>query len=161
MRQEGQRLHATGQTKEKCNMNLEHIKKIIDSQPTMISALGIEFISTPEADKCTATMPVDSRTCQPYGILDGGASLALAENLAGAGSQALCPDCRCMGISVSGQHLKSAKVGTTVTAVARLIHKGRTLHNWTVTITDEQGDVVSTVSVTNFIKHPDTGTNAR
>ncbi len=142
-------------------MDLEHIKKITGSRPTMISALGIEFVSTPDSDKCTATMPVDSRTCQPYGILDGGASLALAENLAGAGSQVLCPDCQCMGISVSGQHLKSAKVGTTVTAVAHLVHKGRTLHNWTVTITDEQGDTVATVSVTNYIKRPDTGSNDR
>ncbi len=142
-------------------MDLELIKKIINECPNMITALGIELISTPEADECTATMPVDSRTCQPYGILDGGASLALAENLAGAGSQVLCPDCQCMGISVSGQHLKSAKVGTTVTAVAHLVHKGRTLHNWTVTITDEQGDTVATVSVTNFIKHPDSGGNAR
>ncbi len=142
-------------------MDLEHIKKIINERPNMITALGIELVSTPEPDECTATMPVDSRTCQPYGILDGGASLALAENLAGAGSQVLCPDCQCMGISVSGQHLKSAKVGTTVTAVAHLVHKGRTLHNWTVTITDEQGDTVATVSVTNFIKHPDSGGNAR
>lgn len=142
-------------------MDLEHIKRIIGSRPTMISALGIEFVSTPDSDKCTATMPVDGRTCQPYGLLDGGASLALAENLAGAGSQALCPDCQCMGISVSGQHLKSAKVGTTVTAVAQLVHKGRTLHHWTVTITDEQGDTVSTVSVTNYIKRPDTGSNDR
>ncbi len=142
-------------------MNLEHIKNIADSRPTMISALGIELVSTPDSDKCTATMPVDGRTCQPYGLLNGGASLALAENLAGAGSQALCPDCHCMGISVSGQHLKPAKAGTTVTAVAHLIHKGQTLHHWTVTITDEQGDTVSAVSVTNYIKRPDTGSNAR
>lgn len=151
---------ATRQTKAKRNMNLEHIKQIIDSRPNMITALGIEFVSTPEEDKCMATMPVDSRTCQPYGILNGGASLALAENLAGAGSQALCPDCLCMGVNVSGQHLKSAKVGTTVTAVALLIHKGRTLHNWAVTITDSLGDTVATVSVTNFIKRPDKGGNA-
>ena len=142
-------------------MDLEYIKKIINERPNMITALGIELISTPEADECTATMPVDSRTCQPYGILDGGASLALAENLAGAGSQVLCPDCQCMGISVSGQHLKPAKAGTTVTAVAHLVHKGRNLHHWAVTITDEQGDTVSTVSVTNYIKRPDTGSNDR
>ena len=150
-----------GNLKQTRKMDLELIKKFINERPNMITALGIELVSTPEADECIATMPVDSRTCQPYGILDGGASLALAENLAGVGSQVLCPDCQCMGISVSGQHLKSAKVGTTVTAVAHLVHKGRTLHNWTVTITDEQGDTVATVSVTNFIKHPDKGGNAR
>lgn len=142
-------------------MDLELIKKIINERPNMITALGIELISTPEANECTATMPVNGRTCQPYGILDGGASLALAENLAGCGSQMLCPDCQCMGINVSGQHLKAAKVGTTVTAVAHLMHKGRTLHNWTVTISDEQGDTVATVSVTNFIKRPDKGGDQR
>lgn len=132
-------------------MNIEHIKTFLDRRPTMISALGMQLLSTTEADTCAATMAVGDSTCQPYGFLNGGASLALAENLAGVGSQALCPDCRCMGTNVSGQHMKTARVGTTVTAVAKLLHKGHTLHNWLVTITDEHGDTVSTVSVTNFI----------
>ena len=130
---------------------------MLQGQQTMASTLGIELMSTPEADTCAATMPVDGRTCQPFGCLNGGASLALAENLAGAGSLALCPDCRCMGINVSAQHMNTAHVGTTVKATARLLHRGRTLHNWMVTITDEHGDTVSAVSVTNFIVHNNGG----
>ena len=79
-------------------MNVERIKDIIDSMPNLSTALGMEFISTPEVDTCMARMKVDERNRQPFGFLSGGASLALAENLAGVGSSALCPGCACVGI---------------------------------------------------------------
>lgn len=135
-------------------MNIESIKRVVESQSTMITALGIEFQSTPEPDTCCAVMPVNERTCQPYGILSGGASLAMAETLAGVASQALCPDMMCMGINVTGQHVKAVKKGHSVKGVARLVHCGHTLHVWQVTVTDEKGDTVSNISVTNFIKSP-------
>lgn len=128
----------------------EHIQKV----EGMATALGMQFVSTPEPDTCQATMPVDGRTCQPYGYLSGGASLALAEIMAGVGSQALCPGKLCLGVSVSGQHVKSAPVGQTVTATAQLIHAGRTLHTWSVTVRDEAGDTLSVISVTNCIVKP-------
>ena len=85
-------------------MNIDFIKEIIERSPNLSTALGMNFISTPDDDMVMATMVVDERNRQPFGFLSGGASLALAENLAGVGSSALCPGKICVGISVSGTH---------------------------------------------------------
>lgn len=132
-------------------MDVEQIKKLIAAKPNLSTALGMEFISTPEADSCMARMKVDERNRQPFGFLSGGASLALAENVAGVGSSALCPGCACVGIEVSGSHVKAVSEGDTVTAYAHLLHQGKTLHVWTVDIKDSSGDLISTVRVTNYI----------
>ena len=132
-------------------MNVEKIKAIIDAKPNLSTALGMEFISTPEDDTCMAKMKVDERNRQPFGFLSGGASLALAENLAGVGSSSLCPGCACVGIEVSGSHVKAVSEGDTVTAYGRLQHQGRMLHVWQVDIKDSADNLISTVRVTNFI----------
>lgn len=132
-------------------MNVEKIKAIIDAKPNLSTALGMEFISTPEDDTCMAKMKVDERNRQPFGFLSGGASLALAENLAGVGSSSLCPGCACVGIEVSGSHVKAVVEGDTVTAYGRLQHQGRMLHVWQVDIKDSADNLISTVRVTNFI----------
>ena len=132
-------------------MDVEKIKDIIASTPNLSTALGMEFISTPEGDTCMARMKVDERNRQPFGFLSGGASLALAENVAGVGSSALCPGCACVGIEVSGSHVKAVVEGDTVTAFARLLHKGTTLHVWNVDIKDTADDLISNVRVTNYI----------
>ena len=132
-------------------MNVEKIKDIIESKPNLSTALGMEFISTPEGDTCMARMKVDERNRQPFGFLSGGASLALAENVAGVGSSALCPGCACVGIEVSGSHVKAVAEGDTVTAYARMLHQGSTLHVWNVDIKDTTGDLISNVRVTNYI----------
>ncbi len=132
-------------------MNVEKIKAIIDAKPNLSTALGMEFISTPEDDTCMAKMKVDERNRQPFGFLSGGASLALAENLAGVGSSSLCPGCACVGIEVSGSHVKAVGEGDTVTAYGRLQHQGRMLHVWQVDIKDSADNLISTVRVTNFI----------
>ena len=136
------------------DMNVDRIREIINRQPNLSTALGMEFISTPDEDMCMATMRVDERNRQPFGFLSGGASLALAENLAGVGSSALCEGKICVGISVSGSHVKAVAEGDTVTAVAHLVQKGRSLHVWTVDITESAGDLISTVHVTNYIISP-------
>ncbi len=132
-------------------MNVERIKEIINEKPNLSTALGMEFISTPEADTCMARMKVDERNRQPFGFLSGGASLALAENVAGVGSSAMCPGCACVGIEVSGSHVKAVVEGDTVTAYARLLHEGTTLHVWNVDIKDTSGELISNVRVTNYI----------
>ena len=132
-------------------MNVDRIKKIIESKPNLSTALGMEFISTPEDDTCMACMKVDERNRQPFGFLSGGASLALAENVAGVGSSALCPGCACVGIEVSGSHVKAVVEGDTVTAYARMLPRGSTLHVWNVDIKDTAGDLISNVRVTNYI----------
>lgn len=132
-------------------MNVESINNLINAKPNLSTALGMEFISTPEDDTCLARMRVDERNRQPFGFLSGGASLALAENVAGVGSSALCPGYACVGIEVSGSHVKAVCEGDTVTAYARLVHKGTTLHVWNVEIRDTAGDIISTVRVTNYV----------
>ena len=135
-------------------MDVERIKAIIAQKPNLSTALGMEFISTPEDDTCMARMRVDERNRQPFGFLSGGASLALAENVAGVGSCALCPECACVGIEVSGSHVKAVVEGDTVTAYARLLSCGQTLHVWNVDIRNTAGELISNVRVTNYvIKH--------
>ena len=64
-------------------MDVEAVKRLIERRPNLSTALGMDFVSTPENDICKATMTVDERNRQPFGFLSGGASLALAENVAG------------------------------------------------------------------------------
>lgn len=81
------------------------------------------------------TMPVDSWTAQPLGILHGGANLALAETAAGLGSMAIIgKDKTQVGTQVSGYHVGRAVVGDTMRAEARLLHGGKTTHVWSVEI---------------------------
>lgn len=132
-------------------MNLETIKEKLRRSDGLSNTLGMNFISTPESDMCVACMKVDERNRQPFGFLSGGASLALAENVAGVGSMVLCPGKICVGINVSGEHVKAVLEGDTVTAYGRLLHRGKTLHVWHIEIKNENGDLVSSVQVTNFI----------
>ena len=132
-------------------MDIEEQKRNILSRKGLSNTLGMEFLSTPDPDTVMAKMKVDERNQQPFGFLSGGASLALAENLAGVGSMALCPGKMCVGINVNGSHVKAVAFGGTVTALARIQSKGKPLHVWHVDITDEQGDLISTVQVTNYV----------
>lgn len=135
-------------------MNIDKEKKIIENQDGLSRTLGMEFISTPEPDTCMARMKVDGRNKQPFGFLSGGASLALAENLAGVGSMALCPKKICVGINVSGNHVQAVMEGDTVTAYGKLQFKGHTLHEWQVDIKNSKGELISTVHVTNYVITP-------
>ncbi len=132
-------------------MDVENIKEIINAKANLSTALGMEFLSTPEADTCMARMKVDERNRQPFGFLSGGATLALAENVAGVGSSSLCPGCACVGIEVSGSHVKAVCEGDTVTAYARLLHQGSTLHVWQVDIRNSAEELISQVRVTNYV----------
>lgn len=119
---------------------------------SMIGHLGILFYQSDREDEVKATMPVDARTCQPFGYLNGGASLALAECVAGHGSNLLClAGTYAVGTQVSGSHISPVPMGQTVTAVGRLLHKGRSSHVWNVDIVSDSGKLVSTVRVVNFV----------
>lgn len=132
-------------------MNIDKIKEVLLKRDGLSNTLGMEFISTPDPDTCQARMKVDERNRQIFGFLSGGASLALAENLAGVGSLALCPNNICVGINMSGSHVKAVLDGDTVTATAHILHKGKTLHQWHVDIRNGAGDLISSVEVTNFV----------
>ena len=132
-------------------MNIDKIKEVLLKRDGLSNTLGMEFISTPDPDTCQARMKVDERNRQIFGFLSGGASLALAENLAGVGSLALCPNNICVGINISGSHVKAVLDGDTVTSTAHILHKGKTLHQWHVDIRNGAGDLISSVEVTNFV----------
>ena len=99
-----------------------------DYSNSMAEHLGIRFLPSTE-DAVHAEMPVDHRTSQPFGMLNGGASLALAEIVAGHGSTSLCREGEyACGVQVSGNHLSAVPVGGKVFATGKLIHRGRSSH---------------------------------
>ncbi len=97
-------------------------------------------------------MLVDERTRQPFGILHGGASVALAETIGSIGSAVLMADknVEVRGAGITANHVKAVKSGW-VFGEARTIHVGKNTHIWDIKITDEEGDLVSTSRLTNFI----------
>ncbi len=118
---------------------------------SLIDNLGIEFILAAEGE-VVAKMPVDSRTIQPFKILHGGASLALAETVASAGS-ALLVDLdhySVVGVEVNGNHVGSASSGF-VFATARIAHQGKRTHVWSVEIADETGRKIMIGRVTAMV----------
>ncbi len=117
----------------------------------LMGNLGIQYTYASE-DRVEATMPVDVRTRQPFGILHGGATLALAETVAGFGSMILCqPDEIVVGMQVSGNHISSAHEGDTVRAVGTIVHKGRSSHVWNVDVFTSTNKLVSSVRVVNSV----------
>ena len=117
----------------------------------LMGNLGIQYTYASE-DRVEATMPVDERTRQPFGILHGGATLALAETVAGLGSMILAkPDEIVVGMQVRGNHMSSAHEGDTVRAVGTIIHKGRSSHVWNVDVFTSTDKLVSSIRVVNSI----------
>jgi 1,4-dihydroxy-2-naphthoyl-CoA hydrolase len=108
------------------------------SRDTAIEALGIEFIEL-GPNVLRATMPVDTRTRQPYGLLHGGASVLLAETLgSSAGNLCVGPNEVCVGIEINANHLVAVRSGL-VTGTARPLHIGRRTHVWEIRIEDGDG----------------------
>ena len=99
--------------------------------------LGIEVVEL-GAERVICTMPVDRRTHQPFGLLHGGASVALAETVASLGAWMNVDQQRqaAVGIEINANHLRSMRSGT-VRAVGTPVHRGRTSHVWTIDIRDE------------------------
>lgn len=109
---------------------------------TLMSTIGID-ITEATKDRVVATMPVTPKVHQPFGLLHGGATVALAETVASTGAFMNCDLTKEMavGIEINANHLRGKKEGV-VTAVATPIHKGRSTHVWEVKITDEAGKMV-------------------
>ena len=117
----------------------------------LMGNLGIQYTYASD-ERVEATMPVDYRTRQPFGILHGGATLALAETVAGLGSMIICePDEIVVGMQVSGNHISSAHEGDTVRAVATIVHKGRSSHVWNVDVFTSSNKLVSSIRVVNSV----------
>lgn len=117
----------------------------------LMGNLGIQYTYASD-ERVEATMPVDYRTRQPFGILHGGATLALAETVAGLGSMIICePNEIVVGMQVSGNHISSAHEGDTVRAVATIVHKGRLSHVWNVDVFTSTNKLVSSIRVVNSV----------
>jgi len=109
------------------------------SHDSLISHLGIEFTAAGE-DWLEATMPVDARTHQPYGLLHGGASVVLAETL-GSTAGNLCVDparWMCVGVEINANHLRGQRNGV-VTGRATALHVGRSTQVWEISIVNADG----------------------
>ena len=131
------------------NTPIDQLNKL--SEGTLIKQLHIEYLEVDDGI-VKARMPVNERTKQPMGILHGGANLALAETIGGLGSVLIVDldkyDVR--GSQISANHLGTAHSGW-VFAEAKIIHRGKNTHVWNIDIIDEEGKMVSTCRLTNFI----------
>ncbi|WP_174728265.1 hotdog fold thioesterase [Mesobacillus harenae] len=114
-------------------MNINH---------TLLNSLGIEITELGQGT-VTATMPVDDRTRQPFGLLHGGASVALAETVASVGAYELVnkEEEATVGLEINANHIRGKKDGI-VTAVGTVLHRGKTTMVWDIKISDEEGRLV-------------------
>jgi 1,4-dihydroxy-2-naphthoyl-CoA hydrolase len=121
----------------------EKIKRINDGiQNTMTSTIGIEITDIGDDFIC-GKMPVDERTIQPFGLLHGGASVALAETLGsiGGGIKVYQNNETVVGIEINANHLKSARDGW-VYGKASPIRIGKKIQVWNIEITNESGKLI-------------------
>lgn len=109
-----------------------------ETMQTLLSTLDIEIVEKTK-QRVVARMPVGPKVHQPFGLLHGGASVALAETVASlAGSLNVDPGKESVvGLEINANHLRGKRDGV-VTAVATPVHIGRRTHVWEVRITDEQ-----------------------
>lgn len=123
----------------------ERVQLFFDSeQQHMGHNLGISFTSFKKGE-IKATMPVDERTVQPFGILHGGASVALAETLASIGAWLNIKNPKektAVGIEINANHIRSVKKGNSVKAVATPVQRGRRIHVWETKIYTDDDKLV-------------------
>ena len=115
---------------------------------TLIGTLGIVFTEIGD-DFVRGTMPVDARTVQPYGLLHGGASVALAETLGSMGA-AMCVDAaeyQVVGQEINANHVRAARSGL-VTGTARAVHLGGRTHVWSIEIVNDAQKLVCISRIT-------------
>jgi 1,4-dihydroxy-2-naphthoyl-CoA hydrolase len=111
-------------------------------ETTMATCLGMEFTEI-GPDYLKMMMPVDHRTVQPYGLLHGGASAALAETVGSMASGLIIdPEKQiCVGMEINANHVRGVRSGY-VHACARPLHIGANSHVWDIRITDDQHKLV-------------------
>lgn len=116
----------------------------------MVEHVGIVFTRIGD-NELEATMPVDNRTRQPFGLLHGGASVVLAETL-GSVAGYLCTEGeqKIVGLKVNANHLRSAREGI-VRGVCTAVHVGRRHQVWQIEISDEQGRLCCTSRLTTAV----------
>ena len=116
------------------------------SKGTLMEAIGIVFTELGEG-YLRATMPVDARTHQPYGLLHGGASVALAETLGSSAGMLMAGGNAVVGLEINANHVRAVRSGT-VTGTTRPVHIGRSTQVWEILIEDEAGRAVCISRIT-------------
>lgn len=131
------------------NEQLENMAQM--AKNTLLESLGIRFTHISE-DYLEAEMPVDKRTIQPYGLLHGGASAALAETIGSYGSELKLKGLNKfpVGLELNINHLRAVKRGKVV-GKGKLIKAGRSVHVWQIEIFDEEDHLVATSRLTTMI----------
>lgn len=125
---------------------------------SMSDRLGIRFTEI-GADFMRATMPVDERTRQPFGLLHGGASVTLAETLGSVAANCVVDAARfyCVGQEINANHIRSARSGL-VTGTARPLHVGGRTQVWDIRIEDPDGKLTCVSRITMaVVAQPDAG----
>jgi len=128
------------------NISLEALNML--SRNTMAEGIGIEFTAIGQ-DHLEAKMPVDSRTHQPFGLLHGGASVALAETM-GSVAATCCVDTSrqfCVGLEINANHIRSVRKGF-VKGITKPIHIGKKTQVWEIRIMNDQEDLVCISRIT-------------
>ena len=129
--------------------SLRSIEDLNGDRPgTLVDNLGIMFIEIGD-DFVRGTMPVDARTVQPYGLLHGGASVALAETLGSMGAS-MCVDAaeyQVVGQEINANHVRAARSGI-VTGTARPVHLGGRTHVWSIEIVNDAQKLVCISRIT-------------
>ena len=120
------------------------------SKGTLAEALGIE-ITEIGVDFVRGRMPVDRRTLQPYGLLRGGASVALAETLGSLGGALAAGGGQVVGLEINANHMRGKRDGW-VTGTARPMHLGRTTQVWEIRIEDDTQALVCVSRLTLAVK---------
>lgn len=120
--------------------------------------MGIRFLKM-YRDEMVAEMPVDSRTVQPFRVLHGGASVALAETLCSVGAWLNVPEGKsAVGVEINANHHRAVREGGLVTATAKPLQLGLTLQVWEIRIMDQRDKLVCTsrctLAVVNQKKAP-------
>src|SRR3954462_3654252 len=129
---------------------LATLRAVFEEPNALAVRLGIELTEA-SPERVVATMPVEGNT-QPYGLLHGGASCALAETVGSVGAVLHAgPGGRAVGIEINATHHRSARSGR-VTAVATPLHLGRTVASYQIAITDDDGRAVCTARLTCLIR---------
>lgn len=120
------------------------------TRDTLMQSLGIRITRITE-DAVYGTLPVDERTRQPFGLLHGGASVALAETLGSVGAHlASEPGYMAVGLEINANHLRPAREGE-VTGCARPVHVGSRTQVWEIRIQDEQGREICIARLTTLL----------
>ncbi len=130
-------------------LSIEKLKPL--GPNTMAAHLGIEWVEVGE-NFIKAKMPVDHRTIQPYGLLHGGASCALAETIGSVASAMVIDHSKfyCVGLEINANHIRGVREGF-VSGIAMPLHLGNSTHVWDIKIYDEKEKLVCVSRLTVVI----------